>query len=444
MNQAEFEGKVEELTPTQKQVLKLFLAGKKDEEIATTRNCTRTNVQHHISNVAKTFSLKPKDEDYTRCRPELIELFIDYQPGWVCSEYHTLYSGPKLEPASPGPPVGLNSPFYVDPKGVLERCLRETLKPGALVRIRAPKKTGKTSLLKRLLDAVSNKGYRLVYINLQDVDKQFLTDLDQFLRWFCSKVSDVLGLDRQLDTYWDKEAGSISNSTTYFQAGILSKLDTPLVLALDEVDRLFEYPQVYDFFTLLRRWNDEANNLEVWENLRTVVTYSTGVYIKLDIHQSPFNAGVPITLPSLNAQQIQSLAQRYGIKAFGDKEAQDLIAMVGGQPYLVQLALYELANGEQSLQQLLNVAPTQAGIYRNHLQSLWEQLQSSPNASEDATTILDSLKRVLETGDGGVRLQEETGFKLEGMGLVQFDGDQVRLSCELYRRYFRKRLQMDS
>ncbi|NEP56592.1 MAG: hypothetical protein F6K31_06150 [Symploca sp. SIO2G7] len=347
------------------------------------------------------------------------------------SKIHKLNSNhlQTLKPDTPGRPMALDSPFYVTLPNE-ERSLEEIIEPGVLIRIRASRRMGKTSLIYRILAYAHTKGYRTVYLNLkQQTDARILTDLDQFLQWFCSFVSESLELTPQPDCWSD---GGKHSCTKYLQECVLKQLNTPLVLVLDEVDCIFEYPQIFkDFSSLLRGWYEMAKNpgMEIWEQLRLVIAHSTDNYIKLDSTQSPFgNVGQPIKLPLWSRQQIQDLAQGYNLEWLASEEIDRLMAMVGGHPYLIQMALYHLwKDKEMTLEQLLNLAPTSQGIYRNHLRQLWNGVQES--------LLLEALKQVLKS-EGNVKLDQEQGFKLEGMGLVQFQGNQVRLSCELYQHYF--------
>ncbi len=45
---------------------------------------------------------------------------------------------------------------------------------------------------------------------------------------------------------------------------------------------------------------------------------------------------------------------------------------MGGHPYLVRIALYHLAQEQITLEELLQQAPTQGGIYGNILRHHWE------------------------------------------------------------------------
>lgn len=294
---------------------------------------------------------------------------------------------------------------------------------------------GKTSLLNRIIASAKAAGYRALRLNLRQAEAQFLTSLDTFLQWFCITVSHKLNLPVQLEEYWDNRFGSMVSCTTYFQAHILGQLDHYLLLGLDEVDWLFEAPQIAQgFFALLRSWHEEANNLDTWKRLRLVVAHSTEVYIPLNIHQSPFNVGLPIRLPELTVAQVQKLARQYGIHWLSSAEIERLTALVGGHPYLIQLALYHLQQRETCLNNLLQTAATQAGIYSNDLRRHWQTLHSHPE-------LMQALKTVSESGEVGTLLDPTLAYKLESMGLAKLQGNQVNVSCELYRQFFREQLQ---
>jgi AAA-like domain len=344
---------------------------------------------------------------------------------------------PKLpSPEFPGGPRSLTCPYYVEFPSVTEDCYQEITKPGALVRIKAPEKRGKSSLMLRILAHAELQGYQTVRLNLQQVEGEALNNLDRFLRWFCANITQQLKLEPKLDHYWDVDLGSKISCTSYLQGHVLAQLDNPLVVALDEVHRLFEYPEIaQEFLPLLRLWHEEANNLDAWAKLRLIVVYSTEVYIPLDLNQSPFNVGLPIRLPTFDLEQTQTLALRYGLTLTDNFELQDLISlrvMVDGHPYLLNLAFYHLCREEISMEQLLNGAPTQTSIYSEHLRSCLTILQQS--------LALSTAFREVVAASAAVCLKAIPAYQLESMGLVNLHGDMATPSCNLYRLYFRDRL----
>ena len=336
---------------------------------------------------------------------------------------------PQQTPPYPSGSIPLNSSFYLDPTFLKDQIYQELEKPGALVRIKAPREMGKTSLLLRILDYAKHQGYHTVSLNLEQVDRSILKDLNQFLRWLCSSVARHLKLKPQLDDYWDEDFGSKLSCTAYFEDYLLEAIDTPLILALDEVNQVFEHPEIAkDFFPLLRSWYEEAKTLPIWQKLRLVVVHSTEIYVPLQLNQSPFNVGLPIQLSHFSLEAVQQLAQRYGLDWQDNRAAQQLMALVGGHPALVSLALYHLSRGELTLKQLLATAPTGSGIYASHLQRHRARLDTQPELANAFNTVICATEPV--------ELEPFLAYKLNSMGLIKQSGNLAVPSCELYRQSY--------
>jgi hypothetical protein len=328
----------------------------------------------------------------------------------------------------PEGPLALDSPFYVERPPIESDCYKEIVKPGALIRIRGPRRVGKTSLLNRIMAYTAQQDYQIVRMNLRKAEKPVFTNLNKFLRWLCLNVSRQLNLEPNLDEYWDEEIGSKVSCTVYFQTYLLEQLETNLVINLDEIDVIFSYLDIAeDFLALLREWHEEAMIQESWQKLRLIISHSTEAYIPLNIHQSPFNVGLPIKLPPFNPQQVQALAQLHRL-TWTVEDTQQLMAMVRGHPFLIRLALYHLARQDVTFQQLLQDAPTAAGVYSDHLRRCLGNLNQQPE-------LASALKQVV-TAESPVQLESFAVYQLDSMGLVQLNGNQVTPSCELYRQYF--------
>ncbi|HBY77530.1 MAG TPA: molecular chaperone Tir, partial [Cyanobacteria bacterium UBA11148] len=64
------------------------------------------------------------------------------------------------------------------------RACETILQPGALIRIKATRQMGKTSLMARILYHASQQGYRTVALSFQLAEGKVFADIDKFLRWF--------------------------------------------------------------------------------------------------------------------------------------------------------------------------------------------------------------------------------------------------------------------
>ncbi|BAZ23550.1 hypothetical protein NIES4073_44390 [Kalymmatonema gypsitolerans NIES-4073] len=314
------------------------------------------------------------------------------------------------------------------------RCYQQISQPGALLRIKAPLQMGKTELMSNVMHHAQQQGYRTVVLNLRYASKEDFNNLDNFLQWFMTSIALELDLLQQVEEYWDKSHhNSKIKCRKCFERYVLPG-DKPLVIALDEVDRLFPYQEIAgEFLGMLRIWHEEAKTSELWAQLRLVKLH-TEVYTHLNINQSPFNAGYEIKLRDFNAQEVLALALKHGLQ-WDSEQVEQLMAMVGGHPYLVVKALQMIAGQEVTLEQLLQIAPTASSIYRNHLERLWHNLQSNSRLNQTLQTII-LADAPLEFNS---QLNLDDAVKLYDLGLVELQNNHVEPRYELYRQYFRKR-----
>ncbi|QLE45282.1 hypothetical protein FD723_33735 (plasmid) [Nostoc sp. C052] len=361
------------------------------------------------------------------------------------SEERTLYElGDKLDAieqqlqAAENSGLGADTSIYIERPPIEDKCYKAIVQPGALIRLKAPQRMGKTLLLEKTLDYARQQGYQTAKLDLQLADIDVLANLKTFLQWLCVDVADSLELEPQLEKQWQEVFGLNKNCTRYFQKYLLSLTDTPLVLAIDNFERLFEYPEIFpQFCLLLRGWYEAAKQGDkignIWKKLRLVVVHSTESYPSLDSNHSPFNVGLAIDLPEFNLQQITDLAKQQDLGLLKEQDLAQLMGLVGGHPYLVQSAIAHLKSQQVTLEELLKLAPTEQGIFSDHLrQQLWH-LQHNPQ-------LEIGYKKIVMT-NAPVRLETEVAFKLHSLGLVKLVSNDCVPGCDLYRQYFSTRLE---
>ncbi|MDJ0676354.1 MAG: AAA-like domain-containing protein [Calothrix sp. MO_167.B42] len=328
--------------------------------------------------------------------------------------------------------VSLNSPFYVDRPLIEAECYELILQPGVLLRIKAPRRMGKSSLMARILHQGRSQNYKTVFLSLQIAEQAVFQSLDTFLRWFCASITVELGLPNHLDDYWDELFGSNISCKIYFEQYLLEQIAEPIILGLDDVDYLFQYPDLAgEFFGLLRTWHEEAKNRDIWQKLRLVVAHAVEVYIPLNINRSPFNVGVPIELQPFTQAQLQDLSQRHELD-LSNQQLESLLDLVGGNPYLLRLALYYIRHENITLEQVLQTSLSSPGIYSDHLQGQLLSLEREPELLVALTQVINSQTPV--------EFELITALKLQSMGLVNLQGNKATISCKLYLNYFRDRL----
>ncbi|NET39181.1 MAG: family 3 adenylate cyclase, partial [Cyanothece sp. SIO1E1] len=306
-----------------------------------------------------------------------------------------------------------------------------------LIRIKAPKQMGKTSLMVRILAQARTAAFHTVTLNFHLAEIKAFTDLRQFLHWFCTAVGQGLNLPNRLVDYWDDIFGANYNSTDYFENYLLPAIEAPLVLALDEIDVIFNHPEIAtDFFGLLRVWYEKSKygdgNSHTWQKLRLVMVHSTEVYIPININQSPFNVGLSVNLPEFTPEQVKELAQRHGLnwsEPHQGTHITQLMHLVGGNPYLIRMALYHLSHGQIDIEHFLQTATQENSVYSEHL---WRQLKTLQEHPE----LLTSYQKVVLSSASLEAIGLVQAMKLQSMGLIKVQLDRIVSSCDLYHQYF--------
>ncbi|MEQ9484390.1 AAA-like domain-containing protein [Coleofasciculus sp. F4-SAH-05] len=403
-----------------------------DAKIADNLHISEATLQRRMGRIYATFAHScpalntEKKGKFKRLRDWLKREYVRYQ------QHGEQLRNPETDSRAIASP--LCQDIYSEP-GILPTCYREILKPGCLLRIKAPWKMGKTELMSRVLNYAADQGYRAVSLNLRDATATDFQDLNRFLQWFCTSVTLSLNQESLSDNpvaeHWQKSIGNSKNKCkTYFEKHLLPG-DSCLVLGLDEVDRIFPYPEVAgEFLGMLRTRHEDAKTRPIWGKLRQVLVY-TEDYRELDINQSPFNTGLPIALPELSREQVQELAQHYGLDWQGD-QVNRLMAMVGGQPYLVQEAIKQIGQNLVTLEEVLVMAATPRGIYRDYLLMYEQKLHQLP----ELVAVFNQVVGV----NHPVRFNPEVADVLENLGLVCWEGDGVSPRYELFRQYFGSRI----
>nr|WP_235927163.1 AAA-like domain-containing protein [Gloeocapsopsis dulcis] len=344
-------------------------------------------------------------------------------------------------PQYPGSPLPLDSKFYVERLAIQTQAYRELRQPGSLIWIKAPQKMGKSSLLLRILHQAKQIDYHTVHLDFQQADQNILSNLDRLLRWMCKTISLQLQMECCLERYWDYELGCKVSFIIYLHH-LLEQINQPLVLSLNEMNRLFEYPDVYrEFLPLLRSLNEEARYDQVLQKLRLVLVSSIDTSISLNCEQLPFNMGLTLRLSEFSIEEVQRLALAYQLPWENSSLIEQLMDWVGGHPFLIQLAFYHLTTSTPSaltdkiftyqVQQLLREATTLAGNYQNHLRHIWLALQAD-------TSLLLTIEQLINSQEAIV-VDSSIAYKLESLGIIKLEGDCATLRCRLYYNYFKKK-----
>jgi DNA-binding CsgD family transcriptional regulator len=342
----------------------------------------------------------------------------------------------SFPPPAPTAPLELpegtmdpQSAFYiVRPSDTL--ALQTIERQGVTITIKGPRQMGKSSLLVRTAEAAIQAGKRVALLDFQFIDSAALASAEVFLRQFCAWLSYRLNVADQVAEYWRLPLGNIQRCTAYVEDYLLPAVHQPLVLALDEVDTIFDTDFRSDFFGMLRGWHNRRQATSVWKQFDLVLVTSTEPYqLVANLNQSPFNVGQVIELEDFTPAQLADLNARHGSPFTLEQEAQ-LMTLLGGQPYLVRQALYLVASGRLTAEVLFATTADERGPFGDHLR--YHLLRMHDNAE-----LVAGLQQVLKHH---TCTDERVFFRLRGAGLVKRQVRAVVPRCQLYADYFREHL----
>ena len=332
---------------------------------------------------------------------------------------------------------------YVERPLIEQQVYESILFTGCILRIKAPKKMGKTRLIDRVLEQLkANQNYRTVSISFQEADNSHLSKLSELLRWLYTNVSnqlnprDKLELPHKLNE-WDNLTNNLGSKVTcthYFEKYLLHKSNSPLVLYLDNLELLFINENIcQDFLGMLRSWNDRASRNYLWQKLRLVISYAPNTDIKINPNQSPLNIGTVIELPEFTLEQVQQFAEIYQLN-WDVFQIRELMNMVGGHPYLIELTIHAIKTcNNMTLKKVIETAPKKDSIYYSpHLQEYLAILKQHSNL---AKVVLKIIK-----GENLGNMENYAIKTLDNLGLVKCQDGKILVRCELYRLYFESHL----
>jgi hypothetical protein len=327
--------------------------------------------------------------------------------------------------------VKLDSPFYVKRKADRE-IIEQIQKKGTTVIVKGPRQMGKSSLLVRAQAEAKKHRQQCCYLDFQFIDQAHLTGLDTLFQYLARKICRVFKTAVKPGDCWDEYLGSKENITEFIKEALLEKAASPVLILMDEVDRLFNQPFRDDFFSTIRGWHNLRAAEACWNNLDLVIAHSTEPYLWIqDINQSPFNVGFRIELADFDFQQVNELNAKHGRPLKKDGEIQELIDLTGGQPYLVRLALYTMVKSNFGVSQLKETATGGRGHFGDHLRQILWRLQGENGLSQ-------SLRQVLRKGACDY---EPHFLRLRSAGLIKGETrDNVQMRCQLYEDYLKKHL----
>lgn len=333
--------------------------------------------------------------------------------------------------AAPTGALGHNSPFYVE-RAADRVAIPMAAAPGVTLAIQSAGQTGASSLLRRVREAAKTAGKQVLHVDFQTAfDPSDLTNAEDFYRRFCVVLTHRLDKEDRVAERWERlKSLSIGDRCTGYLRYLLQAAgDQPLMLALDEVDRLIDTKFRSSFFGMLRSWHQERAEDELFERLDLVLVTSLEPHQLIDDpNQSPFNVGEIVRLNDFTLPEAVRLNAAYG-SPLDEAQLAQLLERVGGHPRLLQLSLHKIVKEDVSLKELFAEAARGEGAINGYLVSWLDFLSQNQDLREGLKAILSR------------REYDFNAFlKLRKLGLIRREGTNLQPRCKLYEDYFRMHL----
>jgi hypothetical protein len=337
------------------------------------------------------------------------------------------------EEGSPSPlefPSGAiiaDSKFYIERQADADLEIIPSLRQTFI--IRGPRQVGKTSLLIRGTKRMEQQyAAKVIRFDFQSIDRDHLASLDSVLYQLAHSIVSDLGLDTDnVKQIWkDNILAPTRKIYGLLDKNVLPAFDVPIILALDEVDRLLLNDFREDFFAMLRAWHNSGASVDHWRKLNLILVISTEPYLLINNpYQSPFNVGYKLSLDDFNDQQVSQLNQLYG-SPLQPEELPSLMYLLNGHPYLTRVALYTMKKENLTWSGLERIAVSDSGPFTDHLRHIQSVLSNEPNLGK-------IFKQIIK---GENCSDEHAQFRLLKAGLIKKKKEAYVCRCYLYHQYF--------
>lgn len=307
-----------------------------------------------------------------------------------------------------GGSLSVDAPTYVTRQA--DHDFFEGLKTGDFCYVLNARQTGKSSLLWRTRQRLAGEGVRCAVIDLSSIGRYQMT-ADKWYATVIRKLVNDFDLANEFDqnTWWcDLEHLSPTyRFSEFIETVLLTKLQGPIVIFMDEIDSVLRFEFKDDFFTAIRAFfNKRAENPDYDRLTFALLGVATPSDLIEDKEQTPFNIGRAIELTGFQSHEVEPLTQGFMGKVTNPQATlEEILQWTGGHPFLTQklcsLLLQELeaANSDSHAVSIAAIVHHQiidnweAHDYPEHLKTIRNRMVTN---EKRAGRLLGLYRDVLE------------------------------------------------
>ena len=306
---------------------------------------------------------------------------------------------------------------------------------GRLYKIKGSEKAGKTTEMKAFIQLCQDRGVKeIIAIDFSNIYSYTLKDAGSFMNWFMNKIYENFK-DKSISEIDKRRINEDPCDGSYeYMRVIVNKIypiakDNFLLIIIDNIDKLFDYPDIANIFYLYLR--------KVFQNIkeiRQVITYLTESYLKIDDLHSPFNIGKSLTLCGFDLKDIQKLLELNNVE-LRKQDIKILLDYIGTSPYLWQITIPYLKESEFEIEDFKKKA-----IADEEFRGFFYRIC---NTIEKDEQLLDSTIKLLEPDAFLEKPKIRISYILEGLGVIKRDlqdWDRWIISGGIYRDFLKNNL----
>jgi hypothetical protein len=217
--------------------------------------------------------------------------------------------------------------------------LFDGLVAGEFCYVLTARQMGKSSLMVRTAQRLSEKGVSVVVLDLTAIGQNLTAE--QWYDGLLAHVGRQLDLEDALDAFWQANVrlGPLQRWLLAIRDVVLPKRAGPIVIFVDEIDTVRSLPFSTDeFFAMIRScWNRRPEDPDLARLTFCLLGVATPSDLIGDPRTTPFNVGRRVELRDFAAAEAAPLAQGLGRPpALGASLIERILHWTGGHPYLTQ------------------------------------------------------------------------------------------------------------
>lgn len=242
-----------------------------------------------------------------------------------------------------GASLPVDAPSYV--QRLADEEFYQKLRAGKFCYVLNSRQMGKSSLRVQTMQRLLEEGTVCAAIDLTGIGKHKVT-ISQWYGGIVYGLVESCQLEDKFDfdwqTWWQKKQSALDPVMClrlFIEQVLLEKIQQPIVIFVDEIDRVLSQDfSLDDFFALIRFFQNQRVDNPVFERLTfALLGVATPSDLITDKTQTPFNIGVGIELHGFSPKEAQPLINGLqGQVSNPQGVMEEILYWTGGQPFLTQ------------------------------------------------------------------------------------------------------------